>query len=468
MRRSVRANPQRPEHRVKASVKQFDYAAGFVGAKSGQSGKSAGRQRLALVIFGALFIVLFAWIAIADGIGHPSVPEGDVAIIEQVPDDVGTVSETEFKRALIQQAASGGLKKPPKPGEKKYDELKTAALGELLDTIWIQGEAEELGISVTPKQIDDELAQIKEQNFKTEAEYAKFLKTSRFTQEDVLARVKLQLLSTQIQEQVSKEAPPASESEISDYYDSAKETQYTSPESRDVRVIVNKDKAKAEEAKAQLEKDDSDKSWEKVATEFSEDPTTKSKGGLQPALTEELLASQQGLKEAVFGNPSGVITGPTDIEGKFFVIQVEKLNPTKVQTLKEVSAQIKSQLTQQVAQEVFSEFVNEYQSKWSSRTFCAEDFLIERCSNFVGTGHPATAPAACYEADPKGGLPADCPAPVTSISPQLPGTATILKPQGERLPQRPRPEGLKEAAEEALGLPEGATPPATGAPPTGE
>jgi foldase protein PrsA len=440
-----------------------------VGAKPGQSRKSAGRQRLALIVFGALFVLLFAGFAIVQGIGQPSVPPGDVAIVESVPDDVGTVSEAEFKRALLQQAASGGLKKPPKPGEKKYEELKTAALSELLDQIWIEGEAEELGIALTPKQIATELAQIKKQNFKTKAEFQEFLKTSRFTMDDVLARVRLQLLSTQIQEQVSKEAPPPSEAEIADYYDAAKDAQYTTPESRDVRVVVNKDKAKVEEAKALLEKDDSPKSWKEVAAKYSEDPTTKSNGGLQPALTEELLASQDALKTAVFDSPTGVVVGPTEVEGKFFAIEVEKLNPAKVQTLKEVSPQIKTQLTQTVAQEVFSDFVSGYQSKWESRTFCADDYLIERCANYVGSGHPSSAPAACYEADPKGGPPKACPAPVAQVAPAMPGSVSILKPQGERLPQRPRPEGLKEAAEEAgLGAPEGVPPGAAEAPPTGE
>jgi parvulin-like peptidyl-prolyl isomerase len=436
-----------------------------VGAKPGQSRKS-GRQRLALVIFGALFVVLFAGYAIVQGVGHPSVPAGDVAIVQSVPDDIGTVSEADFDRALLQQAAQGGLKKPPKPGEKKYEELQSKALGELLDTIWIQGEAEELGISVTPKQIATELAQIKKQNFKTEAEYQKFLKTSRFDKADVLARVKLQLLSTQIQEAISKEAPPASSSEISDYYETAKDTQYTTAESRDVRVVVNKDKAKVEAAQAALEKDDSDASWKKVAAKYSEDPTTKAKGGLQPALTEELLKSQEALKNAVFDNTTGVVVGPVDVEGKFFVIEVDKLNPKKVKSLAEVSAEIKTQLTQQVAQEVFSEFVAEYQSKWQARTFCADGFVIERCANYVGSGHPASAPPACYEADPKGGTPKECPAPVAQVAPALPGSTTLLKPQGERLPQRPRPEGLKEASEEGVALPEGVTPGA--APPTGE
>jgi parvulin-like peptidyl-prolyl isomerase len=432
-----------------------------VGAKPGQSRKS-GRQRLALVLFGALFVVLFAGYAIAQGLGHPSVPAGDVAIVQHVPDEIGTVSEADFKRALLQQAAQAKLKGTPKPGDDKYEELKTAALGELLDTIWIQGEAEELGISVTGKQIATELAQIKKTNFKTDAEYQEFLKTSRFTKEDVLARVKLQLLSTQIQEAITKLAPPPTEGEVSDYYETAKDAQYTTPESRDVRVTVNKDKAKIEAAKAALEKDDSAASWKKVATKYSEDPTTKAKGGLQPALTEELLASQEELKDAVFGNPTGVAVGPVDVQGKFFVIEVDKLNPAKVKSLAEVKAEIKTQLTQQLAQEVFSEFVAEYQSKWSSRTFCASGFEIERCANYKGNGHPTGAPAGCYEADPKGGIPKACPAPVAQAAPALPGSTNLLKPQGERLPQRPRPEGLKEAVEGAL--PEG-VPGATSAPP---
>lgn len=416
------------------------------------------RQRLALVIFGALFVILFAGFAIAEGIGDPSVPSGDVAIVEHVPDDVATVSETDFKHALVQQVAQAGLKKAPEPGDDKYEELKKGALGELLDTIWIQGEAEELGISVTPKQIATELAQVKKQNFKTEAEFQKFLKTSHFTAEDVLSRVKLQLLSTQVQEKITKEVPGASESEVADYYDAAKDTQYTTAASRDARVITNKDKAKVEEAKAALEKDDSAGSWKKVAAKYSSDPTTKSKGGLQTGLTEELLQSQEGLKTAVFGSPTGELVGPIEAEGTFFVVEVEKLNPEKVQTLDEVKAQISSQLGQQVSQEAFSEFVAEYQSKWESRTFCAADFTIERCSNYVGSGHPASAPPTCYEADPKSKAPLECPAPVTQAAPALPGSATLLKPQGERLPQRARPVGLEEAGEAGSALPEGIAP----------
>jgi parvulin-like peptidyl-prolyl isomerase len=435
-----------------------------VGAKSRQSRKS-GRQPLALVLFGALFVVLFAGYAVAEGIGQPSVPDGDVAIVTHVPDAIGTVSEVDFKRALLQQVAQGKLKATPKPGSKKYEELKTSALGELLDTIWIQGEAEELGISVTPKQIATELAQIKKTNFKTAAEYEKFLKTSHFTKADVLARVKLQLLSSQIQEQVSKAASQPSSSEISDYYEAAKDTQYTTKASRDVRIVINKNKAKIEQAKAILDKDDSAASWKKVAAIYSSDPTTKTKGGLQAGLSEEVLQGKEPLLGAIFKSSTGEVIGPVSLEGNFFVLEVEKLNPEKVQPLSEVKAQIKTQLAQQLSQEYFSEFVAEYQSKWQSRTFCADGFVIERCANYKGSGHPASAPASCYEAHPKGGPPKECPAPVTQASPAIPGSVSAVKPQGERLPQRPRPEGLKEGVEETSLSPEGVAPGATEAAP---
>ena len=430
---------------------------------------------MALVVFGALFVVLFAGYAIAAGIGQPSVPSGAVAIVQHVPSDVGTISEAEFKRALLQQVSAGKLKKLPASGSKKFEELKKAALGELLDSIWIQGEAEELGITATDKQIATELAQIKKQNFKTAAAYQEFLKTSHFTQADVDKRVKLQVLSTKIQEQILKGTPPVSSSEIAEKYEETAATQYTTKPSRDVRLVINKDKGEVEAALKQLEKDDSAASWKKVAKKYSSDPTSSSKGGLQPGLTEEVLASAGPLKGAIFGAATGEVVGPVKFQTNYVVFEVEKLNPEKVQPLSEVRSQISTQLAQEKQQAFFSEeFVSGYQSKWQSRTFCASGFVIERCANYVGSGHPSTAPAACYEANPKGGTPKECPAPVAQVAPAIPGSVTLLKPKGERLPQRPQPEGLKEAGAEGAALPAGVTPKAAAeaaagaAAPTGE
>lgn len=422
-------------------------------------------QRLGLILFGAAFVILFAGFAIAQGIGNPSVPAGDVAIVQGVPSSLGTITQADYQKSLLQTAARAGLKTIPKPGDAQYAQLQTAAMGDLLDTIWIQGEAADMGISVTPQQISTQLAQIKKQNFKTPAAYEKFLKTSHFTQADVNERVKLQLLSTQIQQQIGKGVPTPSSSQISDYYNAAK-SQFAQPATRDVRLVLNKDKAKVEQAKAALAKDSSVLNWSKVAKQFSTDPSSKDNGGLRPGLSNGLI--EEPLNSAIFSAPQGQVLGPIKTSLGYYVFEVEKVTPAHTQTLAQVQSQISSQLTQQNQQQAFSAFVTSYGSKWQSRTFCASGYVIARCANFKGTGHPASAPPTCYEANPKGGLPAACPAPVQQLAPALPGSVTVLMPQGQRLPQRPQPAGLKPvpATGGVPGSIPGAVPGATGAPPT--
>jgi foldase protein PrsA len=432
-----------------------------VGAKAGQRGKpggnrAAGRQRLGLILFGALFVLLFVGFAVAEGLGSPSVPSGDVALVEGVPEEVGHISQKNFDRALVQQIAQAKLKKAPEAGSDKYEELKEAALGELLDQAWIQGQAEELDISVTDKQVEDELATIKKQSFGTEKKFEKFLEESKFNQEDVNDRVRLQLLSTQIQEKVSKEAPQPSSAEIEAYYEAEKEAQFTTPESRDVRLILNKEKKKILAAQKEIEADNSAQNWKKVAAKYSSDPTSKSKGGLQEGITKEFL--QEPLKAAVFNTATGELTGSVKYQTNYVLVEVVKLNPEKVQSLDEVKSQIESTLAQETQQTFFSEFVADYQTKWEARTFCADGYVVERCSNFKGNGHPKSASPSCYEANPKT-PPTECPSPVTPISPALPGSVTEAKPKGEPFPQRPRPEASEEAAGAATELPEGVPPP---------
>jgi parvulin-like peptidyl-prolyl isomerase len=437
-----------------------------VGAKGGQRGKpgrdrerAAGRQRLGLIVFGALFVLLFVGFAVAQGLSGPSVPSGDVVQVHEVPDELGTVSQKEFDRAFALQVKGAKLKKPPAPGSKKYEEVKEGTLTELIEGIWIRGQAEEMGITVTDKQVEEELAQIKKTNFPTKSAYQKFLSESGFTQEDVNDRVELQTLVTAIQEKVNSEAPAPSEAEISAYYEEEKAAQFTEKESRDVRLIINKDKSKVEAAKKALEKDNSPASWKKVAPKYSSDPTSKAKGGLQEGITEEFLKGE--LKEAIFGSATGELEGPVKFETNWILVEVVKLNPAKEKKLAEVKPQIEETLKSEKQQKYLGEFAKGFESRWNSRTYCASGYQIAKCANYSSSGHPANASPACYEANPK--TPAtECPAPVTPIKPALPGSVTLTKPEGEPFVQGPLPESSgKEASTE---LPAGAAPPEGEAP----
>ncbi|HSS04505.1 MAG TPA: peptidyl-prolyl cis-trans isomerase [Solirubrobacterales bacterium] len=430
------------------------------GGNGGGAGPVAAR-RLGLIVFGLAFVVLFAIVAIADGVGDPSIPSGDVVMVTDVPGSVGEITEDQFKHGLELAAVQGGAKKAPKPGDAKYDELKETTLKSMLESIWLQGLANEWGIEVTDKEVAAELKKVKKESFKTEAEFQKFLKESHYTPADINERVKLQILSKQLQEQLKAKVPAPSQSEVEDYYEAAKNTQFTQKPSRDIRLVSNKDRKKAEEAFAALSKDNTAKNWEKVAKKYSEAPSKE--GGLQKGVPEGAL--EEPLNAAIFNTPEGQVEGPIKAKGAYTVFQVENSTPESVQELKAVEAQIQSTMAQRNEQEYFTNYVTGFNIEWTGRTFCAPGYVISRCANYKSNGHPTTAPAACFEADPKGGLPEACPAPVSQLVPALPGTVTPLEPKGKPLAQRPRPkEEAGAAAESATELPEGAVPPPAEAP----
>ena len=418
-------------------------------------------KRLPLILFGAVAILLFAGFAIANGLGNPSVPSGDVAVIEDAPVGLSPISQHDFDRALEQTAARSGVDNVPAPGSDQYDQLKQGAMNDLLDQVWIQGEAADLGLEATPQEVSSLLQQTIQQNFRSQAEFEKFRKQSHFTNEDIRTRIKLQILSNKIQQQVLGDLANVTDEQITQYYDDAR-AQFEQPATRDVRLVLNKDKSQVDAAKEALEQDSSDASWQKVAAKYSTDPSSKSNGGLRPSLTDGLL--EQPLNDEVFGAAKGEIVGPVKTPLGYYVFEVEKTTPGRTLPLnRSTKAQIRSQLTQQAQQNAFSDFVDDFGSKWKARTFCASGYLIDRCANFPGGGHPSTAPAGCYEKNPKGGRPDACPAPVQQLAPAIPGSISIVTPQGTRLPQRPIPGATPASATAGLGgaLPggiQGATP----------
>jgi parvulin-like peptidyl-prolyl isomerase len=403
----------------------------------------AGLQRLALIAFASLLVLLFVGFAIAQGIGEPSVPDGDVAVIEDAPEGLGTITKEDLDHAIEQSAGQAGVKPVPKPGDPQYDELKETALGEAFDRIWIQGEAEEAGISVTPKEVSDELKKLIAQAFENKAQYQKFLKEAHFTAEDVDERVKVQILSEKLQKQTSEEVPQPSDEEVKEYYEASKASQFTEPETRDARAVRFKEKGEAEKAKAALEKDDSAATWKRLARK-STNASTKRTGGRLAGISDGQLP--EPLNAAIFAAPPSQIEGPLKEQNGYTVFAVEKVVTEKVKPLAEVESQISNQLNEQAQQAASARFISNYSSKWRSRTFCGDDYTTERCANFKGSGRPPGAPPACYEADPKGGRPAACPAPVQQVAPALPGSVELLTPEGEKLAQRPHPAGEGAAA----------------------
>lgn len=395
----------------------------------------SGARKFGLIVFGAILVVLFAGIAIAQGIGKPSVPSGDVIYVQDVPGELGNISEDDYKRSFTQTWKRGGLQSAPKEGDAQYDQVKEAAINDLLDQAWLTGEAAEMGVTATDREIDGELATIKKDQFPTEKAFNDFLKESGFSTDEVRDRVKLQVLSRKIQSQITKSVTEVPESQIEDFYSSS-EASFTTPETRDIRLIVTDKKAKAEQAVKELGDDPSDEEFAKVAKKLSVH-ASKSEGGKTVA-TEGAFPDPAG--KDIMSAEAGTLEGPIEAGEQFYVFRVTKITPKETKPLDEVRDQIKQQLLPTLQQQAMSEFVADYNSKWTARTFCKSDFTTSRCDNYEGDGRLDSADPKCYQAGAGKNPDLSCPAPIALPMPMAPGgnaSPGALLGQTQNKPQRP-------------------------------
>lgn len=424
-----------------------------------------GTKRKALIGFGALVVAMFVIVAVAQGLGQPEPADDEIAIVEEAPE--GTITEEEFDRALAQTAARQGLQDVPATDDPQYELIAEAATSDLILARWVAGEAEERGIEVSEREVDEELEAVKEQQFGSERAFNRFLRQSGFTPEEARERIRLQLLSDRIQETVLPQNPEVSESQVEAFY-RANSEQFEQPETRDVRVVVTEEEAEAEAALRRLEEDDSPSSWRDVAREFSVDESTRRSGGLREGVVEG--QGDPALDEEVFAALEGELVGPFETDAGHYVIQVEGITPARTTPLEEAREQIRQTLAAARQQEIAQAFQEDFSARWTARTFCAEGHRIDRCAN----AEPPPDPCTEELAETQG-----CDAPVPSIRPIEPGTASVFgapsplgRPQG---PVTPQPEQAPGELPPGLipqpgtpGTPPGAppgTPPGSGAPP---
>jgi hypothetical protein len=403
--------------------------------------KLRDRRTVAGIVLVAFLAISLVWVGLAQGIGNPSPSADEVAVVEDAPD--GHITVEQFNSALEQTALGQGLQQVPKPSDPQYVTLKDTAMANLITSRWIAGEAEDRGITASDTDIENWI----KQNIGGPAQFEKAAKQAGFTPDEAREQARIIVLSQELQKEViPTQAPAVSEELVRDFYE-ANKAQFTQPETRDVREIVNKDKSEVEQAKAILEKDDSDASWKKVAAKYSTDKATKSNGGLRQGVVQG--QSEPALDNQIFSDSTttGELVGPFQGQAGWYLIEVEKVTPESVTPIEKLESQIRQQLAQGEQQELATRAQQSITDKWSSRTFCAEDYVVQQCANY-------TPPVATTQGAP----------PVTSSSAVNPGETTVFPGQAPTaLPQGPQYPAPKQQSvlgpEGAPTLPPGSVPP---------
>ena len=369
------------------------------------------------------------WLAAAAAGQQP--PGASTEIVLPQPPDF-----TECVDAKKKQPAPPGSKKPTDAQlktqcEQEFESLKQQVMQFLISAEWIQQEAESRDIEVTDEEIQKQFEDQKKQSFPNEKGYQQFLKTSGQTEEDLLFRVKLDVLSNKVREEIIEGKGDVSDEEIEAYYNENKE-RFAQPERRDLSVVLTKNEARANEAKQALE---SGQTFKDVAKEFSIDEASKAQGGKLPAVAKG--QQEKAFDDAIFAAEKGELTGPVKTQFGWYVFEVDKVTPASQQSLEDAKETIRNLLKSQNEQEALDSFIEDFRSKYKDETQCADDYVVEDCDNAddeqtatgpASGGAPQVAPP--QGGAPPGGAPQGTPVPVPQGAPPPTGGA----PQGTPVP----------------------------------
>jgi len=276
----------------------------------------------------------------------------------------GSVTQGELDQ-FAQQSGFGNLS----PDDPQYKSAIQQIMPQLVGVEIAKAYASEHNITVSDKDVDQQIEKIKKQvgqqarssgqNLSNQEAYEQALKQNNITEEQLRDDLRENLPVQKVQEQVAGNAEPTDE-EIRKYYEQNKEAQFTTPQQVCVRhILFNKDqKQKAEDVKKQL-KDGAD--FAKLAKQYSQDPGSAQKGGDLGCLGKGETVPT--FEEAAFGAKEGEIVGPVKTQFGYHLLEVTKTKPKQTRSLSEVEPQIRSQLASQEQSQAFSKWLEEQKKK---------------------------------------------------------------------------------------------------------
>ena len=214
----------------------------------------------ARTLFGLLLVSL-AFAATACGGGSDAVPSDAVAVVDGTEISKAQLAE---QMEISRKGYARNKQQFPKAGTPEYQDVQSRNLALLVQFVQLQQAADDLGIEVSDETVDKLENKLIQTSFKgNRAKYEKALKEAGYTAEQYRQMAWLfPMLSSKIFQAVTKDVK-ATPVEVLGYY-SANQSQFGTPESREVRHILisekNKDgsvdyaasKAKADDVYAQL------------------------------------------------------------------------------------------------------------------------------------------------------------------------------------------------------------------------
>jgi foldase protein PrsA len=254
-----------------------------------------------------------------------------------------------------------------------FTSLSSQVLDFLITSYWYQADAAKQHITVSDAQVLKAFNTAKSQQFQTASQYQSFLSQTGQTQADILYRFRINQIYTKLLAKHTTAVTPAA---ISAYYQ-AHLSQFGTPETRDLRIVLAKNVAGANAAKAALAHG---QSWTAVAKKYSTDTSTNTKGGLLLGVVKG--QQDAALDTAAFSAPQGVVLGPVKGQFGYYVFEVIKVHAATQQTLTQATPTIRQTLTSTQQNTASTAVQNAAKKTWLSQTTCRSGYQMADCKGY--------------------------------------------------------------------------------------
>ncbi|MBA3413331.1 MAG: peptidylprolyl isomerase [Actinobacteria bacterium] len=310
------------------------------------------------------------------GGGSDKVPADAVAVV-----DGEEIAKSDYDALIGQAKKSYTTQKRefPKAGSQEFQTLKNQAVQFLIQREQFEQEASALDVEITDKQVDARLAQIQKQYFGGDKKkYQAQLKEQGLTEKQVRNDLRAQIVSEKIFEEVTRDVK-VTDKQVADYYNKNR-AQYSQPESRDVRHILVKTKAQADDLHAQLK---AGADFAALAKKFSADTGSKANGGKLTISKGQTVAP---FDQTAFLLKTNDISKPVKTEFGFHIIQpISDVKKAKVTSLKDVEDSIRQQLSQTKKNEAMTKWVDELKEDYEDKVSYGRGFTPPPAATGTGT-----------------------------------------------------------------------------------
>jgi parvulin-like peptidyl-prolyl isomerase len=321
------------------------------------------KTRLPLMLLTLALVALLA--ACGGGGSNPSVSNDAVAQVGSTP-----ITKANFTSLMAVACARYKAQGQPCPkvGTDTYTQLRDQAITFLVQQQELTQEAKKLGVSVTNADVAKQVAQIQKTYYKNSK--AKFLAALK---KDDISLVQLEqynlrpnLLSSKLQAKVTSNVQ-VTDAAAQAYYNKNK-TSFTTPETREVRHILVKNKALAQQIETKLK---NGASFASLAKKYSKDTGSAAQGGklcvAHGGTSGACTQTVAPFDKAAFGLKTNELSLVHSVYGWHVIQPIGAVKPAHTQTFPEVESQIKANLESQQKQTAWTAWLAKMASDFKNK-----------------------------------------------------------------------------------------------------